>query len=474
MACVEKSALWSYAAGELDEMAKARMDAHLSACEACRTELEAVKATREVLSFAVPVAPKVDWRKADEKVHGAVEAQMLRAQRSWNFWTLGLAGAGAFALVLAVLAINDKRGADKPVDPNALAMVKPIEPVQPVEPLVEPSLVETADGTLVAFSGDQHLAKAGEGLKAGAQVKTTTSGKAIVKLPEGSRVRVASASDLLLSKAAKDEVGLVLKSGRVAVTATHAARKAFLVEAGGATVRVVGTAFTVGLSEGIVEVAVAEGRVLVELPDGQVKPVSAGERLSMDRSKPIELEGIKPLPLTGSDRTEIGELGVEVVVAVAPKPVRPAAPKPVVAVAPVPTPSPTPIPVPEAKPAEPAVAVAAPQTQPGEPSEAWKNRLRNRPQAPLRSKSHFETLVDMYEESSKNGACGDKLQNFVAFLDEPGEDVADMPARAKAACLVARCYSGMDEGALANSYYRKCLNWDPSGPLAAEARKNLP
>lgn len=460
MACAEKSALWSYAAGELDEVAKARVDAHLAECGSCRAELEAVRATREVLSLATPVVPQVDWRKADEKVHGAVEQHFLASQRSWNFWALGLAGAGGFALLLAVLAINNNQATLHPA-PTAKAPV--------VEPVVDPSPLEAAEGAVVAFSGDEHLAKVGETLKTGARVKTTAEGKAIFKLPEESRVRVSAASDVLLATAAKDEVGLVLKSGRIAVRATHAARKAFLVEVDGATVRVVGTAFTVGLSDGSIDVAVAEGRVLVELPDGQVKPVSAGERLSMDRTKPFALDELKPQALTSSDRAEIGELGVQVAVAEAARAVRPASTKPVVAPAPIPTPAPVATP---AKPAEPEpVAIAAPQTQPEEPSPAWKNRLKNRP---LRPKSTFETLVDMYEEASNAGRCGEKLQNFVAFLEEPGEGPADQPARAKAACLVARCYKGLDDGLLADKYYRMCRTLDPMGPLSPEARKNLP
>ena len=456
MACAEKPALWGYAAGELDAAAKASMEAHLAGCEACRVELEAVKATREVLSFAAPMVPQVDWRKADEKVHGAVEQHFMRAQR-WNFWSLGLAGAGAFAMLFAILAVNNNHTS------------KTVEPVPPPVPVavVDPTSLESAEGTLVALSGDEHLAKAGEDLKVGALVKTTATGKAIFKLPEDSRVRVSTASDLLLAKAAKDEVGMVLKSGRVAVKATHAARKAFLVVAGEATVRVVGTAFTVGISEGSIDVAVAEGRVLVEFPDGQAKPVSAGERLSMDRSKPIELEGLKPQALTNSDRTDLADLGVAVALAEAPKPARPVNPKPVV-VAPVPAAVPVATP---AKPTEPQpLAVAAPQ--PTEPKESVLHPKRQ--VAELKSRSSFETLVDMFEDAESKGRCMDWRDRIVNDLEDSADAPGEVAAKAKAACLVARCYKAEDEGVLADKYYRKCLELQPGGPFAAEARKNLP
>ncbi|HEY3445391.1 MAG TPA: FecR domain-containing protein [Myxococcales bacterium] len=459
MACAEKSALWGYAAGELDAESKVKMEAHLAGCEACRAELEAVKATREVLSFAAPLAPKVDWRRADEKVHGAVEAHFLRAQRGWNFWAIGLVGAGAFAMVFAVLTVNSNRGSQS-VETAPVAIAAPV---------VDPSPVETAEGALVALAGEEHVAKAGEDLKTGSQVKTTASGKAVFKLPEGSRVRVASASDLLLSKAAKDEVGLVLKGGRVAVTATHAARKAFLVEAGGATVRVIGTAFTVGLNEGSIEVAVAEGRVVVEMEDGQVTPVSAGERLSMDRSKPIELKDLKPLPLTASDRSELNELGVQVALAEATKPLRPASPRPAVA-APVPTPAPVPVATP-AKPAEPE-PVAAASPRPTEPRPSLLHPPRK--PAELESKTQFETLVDMFEDATNKGHCTERLEKFVFFLEEPEEEMVQVAVRAKATCLVARCYQGLDEGVLADKYYRKCLELQPGGPFSQEARQHLP
>jgi len=458
MACVEKTALWGYAAGELEADMKARLDEHLAGCESCRAELEAVQATREVLSFAAPLAPQVDWRRADAQVHDSVEKRFMRAERGWGWLVAGLAGAGALAMVLAVLAINRQ---SKAIDPAALAML---------DALPTPSAVESADGALVTMDGAEHLVKPGEDLRAGAQVKTTSSGKAVFQLPEGSRVRVASASDVVLKKAAKDEVGLVLKSGRVAVTATHAARKAFLIEADGATVRVVGTAFSVGLSEGSIDVAVAEGRVLVELADGQVKPVSAGERLSMDRSKPIELDDLKPASLTTSDRTELAELGVQVALAEAPKPLRPiAAPRPpvVVAAAPVPAPVPEPAAAPAAVPASANEWASAPM-QPSAPRESVLHP-RRKPEA-LRPISPLDQMMDEADFAAKNGHCHDWINRFTSDLED---NTDDLNFRERALIYIARCYKAMDDGAKADVAYRKYLGEFGHAAHSDEARKAI-
>ena len=178
MPCAERSSLWGYAAGELTAEAREQLEKHLSGCESCRSELEAVKATREVLTLAVPVAPQVNWRKADDLVHGAVEKKLARLERGWFSWSLSFAvGAGAVALVLAIVTISNH--STKPLDP-ALAIVKPID---------NPSSIESADGVLAMLENDEHLLKAGDELKTGTALRTSASGKAIFRLPR----RVAGA-----------------------------------------------------------------------------------------------------------------------------------------------------------------------------------------------------------------------------------------------------------------------------------------
>ena len=71
-----------------------------------------------------------------------------------------------------------------------------------------------------------------------------------------------------------------LREGEVHLTVAKDAARPFLVEAGGVTVRAVGTAFNVRRSGDSVEVIVTEGRVQLESGGGAPVPLAAGERAS--------------------------------------------------------------------------------------------------------------------------------------------------------------------------------------------------
>jgi len=88
--------------------------------------------------------------------------------------------------------------------------------------------------------------------------------------------------------------------GEVLFTVAKNPARPFVVEAGGVTVRAVGTAFNVRLGSATVEVLVTEGRVQVDRPAAPlVSPalVSAGERTVMPRSAGAPLTG----PVTQSE-----------------------------------------------------------------------------------------------------------------------------------------------------------------------------
>lgn len=69
-----------------------------------------------------------------------------------------------------------------------------------------------------------------------------------------------------------------LREGEVHLTVAKDAARPFLVEAGGVTVRAIGTAFNVRRDGDAVEVIVTEGRVQLELAGAAPVPLAAGER----------------------------------------------------------------------------------------------------------------------------------------------------------------------------------------------------
>jgi len=445
MACSERSTLWGLAAGELAADVRERLEQHLTGCDECRHELEAVKATREVLCAAAPVEPQVDWRRADEAVHGAVERRFARLERGWS-WSLAFAlGAGATAVVVAMFALARHSG--PAVDPAALALV--------VQPVSSPSSVESADGVLAMVGVDEHMLKPGEDLKTGTALRTTVSGKAIFKLPEGSRVRVASATDLFVKTGEKEDVDLVLRKGRVAVKATHAARKEFVIEAGGVFVHVVGTAFSVGLSDDNADVAVTEGRVLVDFPDGSSKIVGAGERVVLDRAK----NEVRGAALTASDKSEMNELGVDVAIADARKP-RPSIKQPA-AIAPVPMP----LPEPERIPIEPPIM------KPVEPVASAEPVVAPRPQR-LRGVTVDQSKLHEVQFALEHGKCTVNLAEQLANMLEDRTDMPQVDIE-DALILRARCLENLKAGPKADAAYRAYLREFAQGRYALEAHRSV-
>jgi RNA polymerase sigma-70 factor (ECF subfamily) len=446
MACEHRSSLWAHAACELGASEREALEAHLAVCEECRAELQSVRATRELLTLAGEAPAQVDWRRADEQVRSAAARRLARLERgpaSW-VWASGLAAAAACLAVVFVQA-----GRTPPAEP--VAVVEPAPPAAPgsADPSASQAagaaVAEAAEG--VRVEGAAGPLAAGATVAAGSRLETPASGRAMLKLPDGSRVRVAGESRLHLAQVAREEVRLQVERGRVAIKASHVERKGFVVEAAGVRVRVVGTAFSVGLSDGEVDVAVVEGKVSVELPDGRTRLVKAGERTVLDR-KANSLSG---RGLQESDREEFAGLEVELPLGSRPRAVArpPAAAPPVPAVA-------APAPLPPAAPPQ----VAAPAPAPARPSpESTSEGL-----APVPIEVQ---LLRRAEQARVDGRCGLFQEMLANFLEEPGET----EGREQARWLRASCFAASGQPIDADAEFRRYLREFPDGPHAEEARR---
>jgi transmembrane sensor len=102
-----------------------------------------------------------------------------------------------------------------------------------------------------------------------------------VGLPDGSVVELNSDS-ALAADFSPGERHLRLAKGEAEFYVAKNPRRPFIVEAGGVSVRAVGTAFDVRLRPGAVEVLVTEGKVQVGAAGGGTPtPVAAGQRISV-------------------------------------------------------------------------------------------------------------------------------------------------------------------------------------------------
>ncbi|WP_223755653.1 FecR domain-containing protein [Myxococcus sp. RHSTA-1-4] len=349
MACHEAQALWALAADELPAGDRARVETHVAGCAACALELERVKQSREVLHEARAVTPDVRWEAVDARLRSAAARHMTKAApRARLPWALALAGACAAMLGFWMLRTPEvapvapvvAEGPAEPVredsaggaatahaelvaggalDAAATARAESVEggaldaaATARVESAAGGALdaaatarAESAAGAVLREAGGSERAlRAGTHLRSGVAVRTPASSTALLRLPDASRVRLSAGSEVELSRAEARDVHLTVRQGRLSVQASHAERRGFLVEAAGLRVSVVGTVFTVERTERGAAVAVAEGRVRVEVEGQPARLVSAGERVELDAKE----RTLKHQPVSAPDQRAFEEL----------------------------------------------------------------------------------------------------------------------------------------------------------------------
>ncbi len=292
--------LWAYASKELELGDHRFVEAHLEDCPECVEQLASVQVAKEALELARDAKARVGWAGVDQRIGAMVEKRLKSQARRPLYVRLGVVGLGLAAATAAVLT---------------LSLPKAVEPVIPATEQPSPSSswarVERAqgltrvDGASLDSAGDgrSELAEGTE-LQGGDVLRTSTSGKAFLHLPDGSHLRVAKSSQLALTRSEADDVALTLERGSLAVRASHQRRKGFVVHSGGLSVNVVGTVFGVTNDSEKVEVSVSEGRVRVELPSGESVFVEPGQRLRFDS----KTQRSKRLGLTAVTERELSEL----------------------------------------------------------------------------------------------------------------------------------------------------------------------
>ncbi|MHB8872463.1 MAG: FecR domain-containing protein [Myxococcaceae bacterium] len=291
----DSAGLWRYASSELEYADVAMLEEHLTGCPECRDELDFIRATRLTLRAATAAAPRIEWDKVDDALGAAVAKKMMRPGLGQWFRPV-LVGALALPVALGIVAVLGF------LQPE----VAPLPAVAAAVTLTEPARASLVTGTTVRAAGGERALQQGERLAAGDRLRTAPRGLAVVELPDHSRVRLAPSSELMLVRAKENEIALTLGQGRLAALAAHAPSRPFVVDAGGLVVRVVGTAFTVSSTRTHVEVAVAEGTVLIEPGLGQTMLLTAGKRARFERAGWKVRQGA----ISAEQRAELAELGM--------------------------------------------------------------------------------------------------------------------------------------------------------------------
>lgn len=284
--------LWGFAAKELELGEHRFVEAHLEDCPECREQVAAIQVAKEVLETARDAQPAVNWQKVDEKIGAMVEKRLRSQARRPLYRKLAFGGGLAFAAAAALFLTTR----EKPV-------IQELPPPPPVASAPESwARVDRAQG-LSLVNGGGEIADGTE-LRGGDVLRTGATGRAFLHLPDQSHMMVGAQSQVTLTRAAADDVALTLERGSVAVRASHQPRKGFVVHAGGVSVFVVGTVFGVENSADAVEISVTEGKVRVELPNGDTTFVEPGQRLRFDTRS----ENSKHLKVTADERRELNEV----------------------------------------------------------------------------------------------------------------------------------------------------------------------
>ncbi|MCY1043410.1 FecR domain-containing protein [Corallococcus sp. bb12-1] len=350
MAGHETQALWALAADELEAGAKARVEAHVAACEACAAELKRVVEARALLHTAREVAPTVRWEETGARLKAAAAKRMAVPERRFlSPWALTLAGACAAVVVLwlggalfarrnadvgtSPIAVRTQRDGESPTvgppgpvpahpsgdareDPSAVATgpgttpstgeaQKAPDAIAVRSDAASTTEVERVTGALVReVTGSEHALASGMRLRSGMAVRTPPKASAVLRLPDESRVRLSAGSDVVFARAETNAVHLTVQQGRLSVKASHAQREAFLVESAGLRVTVVGTVFSVERTPGGAAVAVLEGRVRVEAEGQPPRFVDAGERVELAQTGGV----LKPRALSAGDQQAFRDL----------------------------------------------------------------------------------------------------------------------------------------------------------------------
>ena len=302
MAHLDAGALWALAANELPAEERARVESHLAGCAACGAELERVKAHRALLQGARASTPQVRWDDVGSRLRSAAAAHLeRRAPRARWPWAIALAGACAALLVLW-LAPGQSRLADEGAEAEAVARPHPAS--GSTDDGAGTVRAESTSGAMVkAGAGGEQPLRTGMRLRSGVAVRTPARSSAMLRLPDASRVRLSADSEVELSRAETKDVHLTVHQGRLSVRASHAERRAFLVEAAGLRVSVVGTVFTVERTAHGASVAVSEGRVRVEVAGHPARLVGAGERMELRES--AEGDVLEQEALSAPDREAV-------------------------------------------------------------------------------------------------------------------------------------------------------------------------
>lgn len=291
MSHLSHDTLWALAKRELGADETSAAEAHVSACDTCRAQLDDVKFAQQALVDLPPVPPMPDAlaRRVGAKLADEADRQLMPSLRSW--WTsllsprLVLVGGLAALLVIAAAYVLTRPQAPAPPQPFAQPTPQPVvpspvpAPVPPAPPKVAAKKLTVQIASAKKASASAKPAAKAQTLEEGAVVATETGGSVWMRLPDGTRAGVTGASSVKLATLEEKQLTLDVEKGSLAMVVPHREDRVLTVRAGEVEVKDLGTRFLVSRDVQRIVVAVEEGSVEVKTP-GATKTVRAGNAVA--------------------------------------------------------------------------------------------------------------------------------------------------------------------------------------------------
>jgi ferric-dicitrate binding protein FerR (iron transport regulator) len=283
--------------GRLSARARARLETHLASCETCRRARDAVReyAAMRDAARALPV-PELSFEALERKIEANPTPR--RTQGKWIAIALPVLALVA-TVVIGWVGISGQREAQE-LAARSAPRTQPVRDAAQSEAVSAPRT-----GQVTLAMGEASLGEVREGMR----LETGPREELHVRLGAGSGILLWPDSALEVTRLRGAEVLLTLQKGRVSNEVSPLAQGSrYAVAAAAYRAEVRGTAFEVGLSSEIVDVAVHEGRVAVLRDGATITILGPGERFQSQGDAPAPRDARRVIGLSREGETAVVEL----------------------------------------------------------------------------------------------------------------------------------------------------------------------
>jgi hypothetical protein len=330
---LDSETAWALLKGELESSLSATWKTHAAECSICQKEMASAQQAIDVLK-ALPTANAVLPDALSRRVRAKLEAQLSEEDSIpknlfswWNkLWLpVGLAAAAGILFVGYNFISKPKADVVEVAKSNAVNSENNTVPVAPLAPVETKKFV----AKVRTQNKSNLLSKNGKGfqktLAQGDAISTEKGGNVWFEMPDGTKAQVSGTSTVTVAQLSEKHFGFDLKVGTLALEVPHREDRLLTVQVGNVLVKDLGTRFVVSRDARAILVAVEEGSVEVQTPQGNRTLVAGHAVRVKDNSveeldwEPVPLAKPKPIQVQKPSPAKLGEEDADVPVLAVPE-----------------------------------------------------------------------------------------------------------------------------------------------------------